>query len=179
MKNILKIIVGVVIAGVLYVGYMVAFPVSPLETVTYSSEISDFEVVYSRPYKNDRLIFGSEAEGALVPFRQYWRTGANAATTFETSKNILFNNQKLKAGKYRLYTIPNIDTWKVVLNSEADKFFAITEPDSSKDILAVKVASSPNFEETVEQFTIDFSQDSTGLKMNLKWEKTILSIPLK
>ena len=179
MKNILKIIVGVVIAGVLYVGYMVAFPVSPLETVTYSSEISDFEVVYSRPYKNDRLIFGSEAEGALVPFRQYWRTGANAATTFETSKNILFNNQKLKAGKYRLYTIPNIDTWKVILNSEADKFFAITEPDSSKDILAVKIASSPNFEETVEQFTIDFSQDSTGLKMNLKWEKTILSIPLK
>ena len=179
MKNILKIIVGFLVAGVLYVGYMVAFPVSPLETVTYSSEISDFEVVYSRPYKNDRLIFGSEAEGALVPFRQYWRTGANAATTFETSKNILFNNQKLKAGKYRLYTIPNIDTWKVVLNSEADKFFAITEPDSSKDILAVKVASSPNFEETVEQFTIDFSQDSTGLKMNLKWEKTILSIPLK
>ena len=179
MKNILKIIVGVVIAGVLYVGYMVVFPVSPLETITYSSEISDFEVVYSRPYKNDRLIFGSEAEGALVPFNQYWRTGANAATTFETSKNILFNNQKLKAGKYRLYTIPNIDTWKVILNSEADKFFAITEPDSSKDILAVKVASSPNFEETVEQFTIDFSQDSTGLKMNLKWEKTILSIPLK
>ena len=179
MKNILKIIVGVVIAGVLYVGYMVLFPVSPLETITYSSEISDFEVVYSRPYKNDRLIFGSEAEGALVPFNQYWRTGANAATTFETSKNILFNNQKLKAGKYRLYTIPNIDTWKVVLNSEADKFFAITEPDSSKDILAVKVASSPNFEETIEQFTIDFSQDSTGLKMNLKWEKTILSIPLK
>ena len=179
MKNILKIIVGVVIAGVLYVGYMVAFPVSPLETVTYNSEISDFEVVYSRPYKNDRLIFGSEAEGALVPFRNYWRTGANAATTFETSKNILFNNQKLKAGKYRLYTIPNIDTWKVILNSEADKFFAITEPDSSKDILAVKIASSPNFEETVEQFTIDFSQDSTGLKMNLKWEKTILSIPLK
>ena len=179
MKNILKIIVGVVIAGVLYVGYMVVFPVSPLETITYSSEISDFEVVYSRPYKNDRLIFGSEAEGALVPFNQYWRTGANAATTFETSKNILFNNQKLKAGKYRLYTIPNIDTWKVILNSEADKFFAITEPDSSKDILAVKVASSPNFEETIEQFTIDFSQDSTGLKMNLKWEKTILSIPLK
>ena len=179
MKNILKIIVGFLVAGVLYVGYMVAFPVSPLETVTYSSEISDFEVVYSRPYKNDRLIFGSEAEGALVPFNQYWRTGANAATTFETSKNILFNNQKLKAGKYRLYTIPNIDTWKVVLNSEADKFFAITEPDSSKDILAVKVASSPNFEETIEQFTIDFSQDSTGLKMNLKWEKTILSIPLK
>ena len=179
MKNILKIIVGVVIAGVLYVGYMVLFPVSPLETITYSSEISDFEVVYSRPYKNDRLIFGSEAEGALVPFNQYWRTGANAATTFETSKNILFNNQKLKAGKYRLYTIPNIDTWKVVLNSEADKFFAITEPDSSKDILAVKVASSPNFEETIEQFTIDFSKDSTGLKMNLKWEKTILSIPLK
>ncbi len=179
MKTFLKIVGVLVLAFVLYISYMIAFPVSPKETVTYSSEISDFEVVYSRPFKKGRLVFGSEKDGALVPFRNYWRTGANAATTFETSNDILFNDQKLKAGKYRLYTTPNVETWKIMLNSEADKFFAISEPDYSKDILVTKVPSKSDLEAPVEQFTINFSQDSTGYKMNLVWDKTMVSIPLK
>ena len=179
MKTFLKIFGALFLAFVLYISYMIAFPVSPKETVNYSSDNSDFEVIYSRPYKNGRLIFGSKEEGALVPFRNYWRTGVNAATTFETSNDIVFNDQKLKAGKYRLYTTPNVETWKVMLNSEADKFFAISEPDYSKDILSTKVPSRSDLEIPVEQFTINFSQDSTGYKMNLVWDKTIVSIPLK
>ena len=179
MKTFLKIFGALFLAFVLYISYMIAFPVSPKETVNYSADNSDFEVIYSRPYKNGRLIFGSQDEGALVPFRNYWRTGANAATTFETSNDIVFNDQKLKAGKYRLYTTPNVETWKVMLNSEADKFFAISEPDYSKDILSTKVPSRSDIEIPVEQFTINFSQDSTGYKMNLVWDKTMVSIPLK
>ena len=179
MKTFLKILGVLFLAFVLYISYMIAFPVSPKETVNYSSDNSDFEVIYSRPFKNGRLIFGSQEEGALVPFQNYWRTGANAATTFETSNDILFNNEIVKAGKYRLYTIPNVGTWKVVLNSEADKFLAISEPDYSKDVLATKVSSNANLKESVEQFTIDFSKDSLGLKMNLKWDKTSISIPIE
>ena len=178
MKTFLKILGALFLAFVLYISYMIAFPVSPKETVNYSSDNSDFEVIYSRPFKNGRLIFGSQEEGALVPFQNYWRTGANAATTFETSSDILFNNEIVKAGKYRLYTIPNVGTWKVVLNSEADKFLAISEPDYSKDVLATKVSSNANLKESVEQFTIDFEKDSTGLKMNLKWDRTLVSIPI-
>ena len=106
MKNVLKIIGVLVLAFIGYVAYMVLNPLSPKETINYSSDISDIEVVYSRPYKKDRLIFGSEEDGALVPFGKYWRTGANAATTFETSSDILFNGEELKAGKYALYTFP-------------------------------------------------------------------------
>jgi len=179
MKNVLKIIGVLVLAFVVYVTYMIINPVSPKETVTYNSEISDFEVVYSRPYKKDRLIFGAAEDGALVPFRNYWRTGANAATTFETSNEIMFDNQRVKPGKYRLYTIPNINDWKVVLNLEADKLFAISEPDYSKDIVTIKVPSNSNLEEIVEQFTIDFSTDSLGVNMNLKWDRTSISIPIK
>ena len=178
MKTFLKILGGLVLVFAIYIGYSIANPVSPKETIQYSSEVSDFEVVYSRPYKKGRLIFGPEKDGALVPFRQYWRTGANAATTFETSNDILFGNKKLKAGKYRLYSVPNIETWKVTLNSEADKFFAISEPDYSKDILTTKLPSK-SVENIAEQFTINFSQDSLGLSMNLVWDKTILSIPIK
>ena len=178
MKNVLKTVGVLVLAFIGYVAYMVLNPVSPKETVSYSSEISDLEVVYSRPYKKDRLIFGSEQDGALVPFGKYWRTGANAATTFETSSDILFNGEKLKAGKYALFTFPYEDSWTVTLSSESDVFFAIAQPDPKLDVLKTEVPVKPS-ENLIEQFTIEFAKDSLGVSMSLGWEKTLISITLK
>ena len=178
MKNVLKIIGVLVLAFIGYVAYMILNPVSPKETISYSSEISNLEVVYSRPYKKDRLIFGSEEEGALVPFGKYWRTGANAATTFETSSDILFNGEKLKAGKYALFTFPYENNWTVSLSSESDVFFAIAQPDPKLDVLKTEVPVKPS-ENLIEQFTVEFTKDSLGVNMTLAWEKTLVSIPLK
>ena len=178
MKNVLKIIGVLVLAFIGYVAYMVLNPVSPKETISYSSEISDIEVVYSRPYKKDRLIFGSEEDGALVPFGKYWRTGANAATTFETSSDILFNGEELKAGKYALYTFPFENSWTVRLNSESDVFFAISEPDRKNVVLKTEVPIK-KLNKPLEQFTIEFSKDSTFVNMSLMWDRTSVSIPLE
>ena len=178
MKNVLKIIGVLVLVFVGYVAYMLINPVSPKETVVYNSENANFEVVYSRPYKKDRLIFGSEKDGALVPFGKYWRTGANAATTFETSSDILFNGEELKAGKYALYTFPFENSWTVRLGSENDVFFAVSEPDRKNVVLKTDV-STKKLDKPLEQFTIDFSKDSTGVKMNLMWDRVSVSIPLE
>tara|TARA_B100000963_G_scaffold361004_1_gene394317 strand:- start:1062 stop:1610 length:549 start_codon:yes stop_codon:yes gene_type:complete len=182
MKNILKkigVLIGVLsLTFVGYVAYMLINPVSPKEIVRYSSENSDFEVVYSRPYKNNRLIFGLEEEGALVPYGKYWRTGANAATTFQTSSDILFNGESLKAGKYALFTLPNEDSWTVVLSSESDVFFAIYRPDPKSDVLKTSVYAG-NLESPAEQFTIAFSKVAEVVDMVLMWDKTAVSIPLE
>ena len=166
MKNVLKIIGVLILAFVGYVAYMVLNPLSPKETVSYSSEFSDLEVVYSRPYKKDRLIFGSEEGGALVPFGKYWRTGANAATTFETSSDILFNGEALSAGKYALFTFPYEDRWTLALSSESDVFFATTQPDPKFDVVKTSVPVTTS-EKLVEQFTIEFTNDSLGTNMTL------------
>ena len=178
MKTFLKIFGALFLAFVLYISYMIAFPVSPKETVNYSANNSDFEVIYSRPFKNGRLIFGSEDEGALVPFGKYWRTGANAASTFETSSEILFNGEEVRAGKYALYTFPYENSWAILLGSENDVFFAVSEPDRKNVVLKTE-APVEYIDKPLEQFTIDFSKDSLGLKMNLKWDKTSVSIPIE
>ena len=178
MKNVLKIIGVFVLAFVGYITYMLINPVSPKETVGYSSDNASFEVVYSRPYKKGRLIFGSEEDGALVPFGKYWRTGANAATTFETSSEISFNGEPLKAGKYALFTFPYEDNWTVALSSESDVFFAISQPDPKLDVLKTSV-DVKYLEIPLEQFTIEFSKDSTYVNMSLMWDKTSVSIPLE
>ena len=178
MKNVLKIVVVLVLAFVGYVIYILVNPVSPKDTVVYNSGDANFEVVYSRPYKRDRLIFGSEEDGALVPFGKYWRTGANAATTFETSSDIIFNGEELKAGKYALYTFPFENSWTVRLNSESDVFFAISEPDRENVVLKTEVPIK-KLNKPLEQFTIEFSKDSTFVNMSLMWDRTSVSIPLE
>ena len=157
---------------------MLINPVSPKEIVNYSTDFSDFEVVYSRPYMNNRLIFGEESEDALVPYGKYWRTGANAATTFETSSDILFNGEDLKAGKYALYTFPFENSWTVLLSSENDVFFAVSEPDREALVLKTEVPTK-YLDKPLEQFTIEFSKDTASVFMHLTWDKVSVSVPLK
>src|SRR4051812_3462377 len=52
--------------------------------------LTDFEVDYSRPNKNDRVIFG-----ALVPFDKPWRTGANQPTKVKISAPIKFADKEV------------------------------------------------------------------------------------
>tara|TARA_B100000524_G_C23652131_1_gene370494 strand:- start:2370 stop:2930 length:561 start_codon:yes stop_codon:yes gene_type:complete len=183
MKKKLKII-GAIIGSIIlalgvYIAYNIFFPVSPKSTINHSSGFSDFEVVYSRPYKNDRLIFGDESSGALVPFGKYWRTGANAATTFETSSDIIFNDKELKAGKYTLYTVPGKEVWKVVLNHESDRYFARFEPDYSKDVLETFVyAREFSTQYAYEQLSIGFENLDNSLVLTIIWDTIRISIPI-
>ena len=174
-------IIGLVV--IVLIGSMVLYisttpPKSPLGTVTYDSQPYNLEVVYSRPYKKGRLIFGSKENEALVPYGNYWRTGANAATTFMTKSDIEFGGKKISAGKYRLYSVPDTKSWSIFLNSEADKYFAIMDPDRTKDVLEIEISPS-TIEGPVEQLTFVFSNDSTGVSLNLKWDTTLISIPIK
>ena len=178
IKNILKIIGGLLAVAVVYVAYMILFPVSPKGEANFEVDGLNLQVEYHRPYKKGRLIFGEEKDGALVPYGKYWRTGANANTTFETNKDILFGNQELAAGKYGMYTFPYEDIWDVKLSSKNDVFFAVSQPDKKTTVL--KTSVKPKLlKPELEQFTIDFSQDSTGISLNLKWDKTIVSIPIE
>ena len=180
MKKLLKVIGVLVVAVILYFTYAIMFPVSPLQTETYNSADVTYEVEYSSPFKKDRVIFGSEDDGALVPFGKYWRTGANAATTFSTTKDITFGGEPLSAGKCSLYTIPGQKMWTVALNSEITTFFAIVEADIAGDVLRIS-SESVKTTDSVEQFTIDFTTDSLAgtTSLNLKWDKTRVSVPLK
>tara|TARA_B100001093_G_scaffold317726_1_gene303116 strand:+ start:497 stop:1036 length:540 start_codon:yes stop_codon:yes gene_type:complete len=178
IKNILKIIGGFLTVAVVYIAYMILFPVSPKGEANFEADGLNLQVEYHRPYKKGRLIFGEEKDEALVPFGKYWRTGANANTTFEANKDIQFGDQELAAGKYGLSTFPYENAWTITLSSKNDIFFAVSQPDPKMDVIKTSVRPQ-KLDPELEQFTIDFSQDSTGISLNLKWDKTIVSIPIK
>ena len=178
MKKKILIGLGVVFLGIVgFFGYGLLFPKSPYKTTSFSANGLDIEVTYSQPYKKGRLIFGEEKDGALQPYGKYWRLGANAATEITFNKNINFAGKPVNAGTYRMYTVPGPTSFQVSLNSELGVFLGAGEPDYSKDVLKVDVPVTPASTET-EQFVINFANDSTGVKMDFVWDKTLVRVPI-
>ncbi len=134
-------------------------------------------IPYSRPSVRGRLIFGTEQQKALQPYGKYWRLGANESTEITVNKDILFNDQPVKAGTYRMYAIPGAESFEIVLNSELGKWGAM-EPDYSLDILHTKVpvehTSTP-----VEQYTISTVEAGGGVNVIFEWSDTKFIIPIR
>ena len=110
-----KILIGIGAILIIVIGY-VAYTLlttrshSPLATVETTVGDMNVKVVYCRPYKKGRLIFGEESADALLPYGKYWRLGANEATEITFSKDINFAGKPISAGRYRMYTVPNADS---------------------------------------------------------------------
>ncbi len=151
-------------------------PASPLGETTYTFNNKNYKVEYSRPYKKNRLIFGNKEDGALVPFNEYWRTGANFSTDLTVSDSFYFGDKLLEKGSYWMYTIPGEKSWKVFLNSESGSF-AFFEPDESNDVVTIEVKPFI-IDSELEQFTIVFQEVDNKLNLRLLWDKTGISIPI-
>jgi hypothetical protein len=126
-------------------------------------------LIYSRPQKNGRIVFGE-----LVEYGQVWRLGANEATELELNRDVKVAGNKVKRGRYTMYAIPFTDKWTIILNKETDIWGAF-QYDQKKDILRVDVRTEKQ-DEITEAFTITFEKATGGGNMILAWDdvKTIL-----
>ncbi|MBL7834443.1 MAG: DUF2911 domain-containing protein [Cyclobacteriaceae bacterium] len=148
---------------------------SPEEEVSYTEGDLKITVLYNRPSKRGRKIFGE-----LVPYGKVWRTGANEATTFETNKPLEMDGKTLAAGKYSLWTIPDSTTWTVIFNSEYGQWGINHTGEANRnpanDVLALPILAV-NQERTFEQFTIAFEKVGEEAEMVLLWDNTVVAIP--
>jgi hypothetical protein len=148
---------------------------SPEEIAAYSDGDLKVEVIYNRPFKKNREIFGG-----LVPFDTTWRTGANEATTFETNKDLKFEGKTLPKGKYTLWTIPGRESWTIIFNSEFGQwgvnFEGQANLDPEKDVLKFDVPVV-TAQQSIEQFTISFEKTGETAEMVLLWDTTVVAAP--
>jgi len=145
---------------------------SPAATVIQTVGLTEVEVVYSRPSKKDRVIFGD-----LVPYNELWRTGANKNTMFTTSDMLIFGNDTLAAGTYALFTKPvEGKTWKAMFYKATDNWGTPEEWDESKVALTTNLVVR-NISDAVESFTISIDDmTSDGANLVLTWDKTKASV---
>jgi hypothetical protein len=135
--------------------------------------LTDIEVDYSRPNKNDRVIFG-----ILVPFDKPWRTGANQATRIKMSGPVKFGDKEVPAGEYALYTIPGANQWTVVLSKNV-KAQAVTDHKPEEEAARVTAKPSLLVGPPAETFTIGFEDlRANSATLFLEWDKTRVPVKL-
>jgi hypothetical protein len=157
--------------------------------------VTDVTITYSRPGVKGRKIWGDPTteqasskggeatlddqnvrpkDAVIVPWGHVWRTGANEATTFVVTDDVLVNGQKLAAGGYSLHTIPTKDEWTIVFNGTANQWGSFNY-DPAKDTLRVKAKPQwVNENQEWLQYTFDPVTDNSA-QVNIRWEK--ISVP--
>lgn len=122
---------------------------SPKDSVAATTQDGvAIKIVYSRPSLRGRDV------NTLAPLGKVWRTGANAATTFEVSQNVTIGGKTLPAGKYSLYTIPGESSFTLIFNKVWDQWG--TNYDQSSDAIRVNAPTTKSADQ-VEQFTISLT----------------------
>jgi len=127
-------------------------------------------ILYSRPQKNGRNIFGE-----LVEYGKVWRLGANEASEIEFYRDVRMGGTKVKKGRYTLYAIPLQDQWTIILNKETDTWGSF-KYDVKKDVARITVKPETNTE-PVENLSMYFDKDRNGFRLQVNWDNLKCSIP--
>ena len=154
----------------------VEFPApSPSSTLKQRVGLTDVEIVYSRPSVRDREIFG-----AMIPYGEVWRTGANAATRISFSTDVKLQGASLSAGTYELFSIPGADEWTVMVQKLPEKASWGAYSYKKENDTARVTASAAALPMLIETFTfgIDDLHD-TGAILYFMWENTLVPLRLE
>ncbi len=111
-----------------------------------------------------------------MAYGEVWQSGAHNATWIETNKDILINENLLKAGKYGFFTIPTKDKWTIILNKNWNQH---GKDDYNVDDDVLRFDVTPEISEQItEQLTyqVEKLNNKEGI-ISLSWEKVSLSFP--
>jgi hypothetical protein len=128
-------------------------------------------VIYSRPQKNNRTVFGD-----LIEYNTIWRLGANEATEIEFFKDVKIGGKKLLKGRYTMYAIPTPSQWTIIFNKDTDIWGAF-KYDEKKDVLrtVVPVQKTTQVEEA---FTMGFTKSAGGADLIIAWDTISVTLPI-
>jgi Protein of unknown function (DUF2911) len=128
-------------------------------------------VIYSRPHKQGRKIFGS-----LVKYGERWRLGANEATEIELFIPITIQGKTIPKGKYILYCIPETDSWTIVFNSNLYSWGLTLDPSKDQYRFTIPIQIK---NQSVEYFSMIFQPTATGADLVMAWDNVEARLPIQ
>ncbi len=126
---------------------------------------------WGRPLKRGREIFG-----ALVPWGEVWRTGANQATHLSTSRDLRVGEATIPAGTYTLFTVPRPDRWTLMVNRRTQINGQSYDPEEDLVRLDMQTRTLAG---TVEPFTILVEEAPDGGVLRMRWDRTEAFLPFR
>jgi len=167
---LLKIIL--IISGTIIFAQNKVPRLSPKSFVGQTVGSTILKITYGSPGVKGRKIWGE-----LVPYNIVWRTGANEATTIEFDSDVIIDGKKIPTGKYSLFTIPNKDTWTIILNKTYDQWGAYNY-NEKEDFIRFKAQPIVNHHVERLSYKIEYL-DSYKSKIYMEWEKLAVSFEIK
>ena len=149
--------------------YPVNYPVLKVQDKVNEPLIA--RVVYSRPQKRGRKLFGD-----LISYGEVWRLGANEATEIEFFKDVKIDNKVIKKGRYTLYALVNEDKWILIFNKETDTWGAF-KYDQKKDVLRLDIKPEKQTDVT-ESYSMYFEKSDTGANLFIVWDNIKATLPI-
>lgn len=131
-------------------------------------------VIYSRPHKKGRQVFG-DTEKSLCRYGRPWRLGANEATEIEFFRTVKIGGKEIQPGRYVMYCIPYADHWTIVLNNNV--FTWGLHMDTTKDILKVDILTM-ELNPPLEDFTMVFLPSDLGADLLMAWDNVKAILPV-
>lgn len=150
--------------------YPVNYPVLKVQDKTTGPLIA--RVIYSRPKREGRMIFGG-----LMEYGKLWRLGANEATEIEFFRKVYIGNKKIPKGRYTVYAIVNENSWTFIINKQTDTWGAF-KYDSTKDLVKVIVPVEKT-NDPLENFVIVFEKADENMNLVVAWENIKCTLPVK
>jgi hypothetical protein len=130
-------------------------------------------LIYSRPLKNNRQIFGG-----IVKYGELWRLGANESTELEVFKSLKIGGKTISKGRYTLYCIPYENKWTIIINKDIFSWGSFTY-NAKKDVVRVDIPVQ-QADDAAEALTIYFDDTASGANLVMMWDnvKTVLPVTL-
>jgi len=184
MKKLFIVIAVVVLTGLIAMPLLRQYTksFSPEASASYEQNGITLSVNYCQPYAKGRLIFGTEAEGAIAPYGKAWRTGANEATEITFSDDVYIQGKRISKGTYSLYSIPGQNEWEVAINGATGYWGAGFGNvfDESKDVVRGKARVITGSFGSNEQLTLSFLEiDSVTAALNISWVEITAQLPIR
>jgi hypothetical protein len=128
-------------------------------------------ISYGAPSVRGRKVVDTE----LVPYTTWWRTGANEATTFETTGDMMVGNLHVPAGKYTLVTLPSAGVWQLVICKHTGQWG--TDRFEAEDLGKVPMTKTAIPKQEVMSITFE---KTAGKKtqLHVKWDTFDVSVPV-
>jgi hypothetical protein len=156
-------------AGAIPIEAQVASP--PAKAACKFADGKTISVNYSSPRMHGRKIFGG-----LVPFGEVWRAGADDATSFVPSADVVMGGKNVPAGRYTIFILPTAAKWTLIISKQFGEF-GIPYPGEQYDFARLEMKVS-KLSAPLENFTISFDPAGTSCTMKLDWETTRASIDI-
>ena len=146
---------------------------SPMDVAAFPSDYKDsnklIKIAYSRPQLKERSL------SKLAPNGAVWRTGANEAAELTLYADMKLGSTMVKAGTYTVATIPGEKEWTIIINSDLNtwgSYFYKEANDVARITVPVTMA-----DESLEAFSIAFTEGKSGIDMHLGWDKVRVKVP--